>query len=190
MRHSDCPSAFRIPGRAEIMPAIDRKNIQCDTQHRLSHQRLDQRRRRRAAPVCEPNSFRLQRVSLQVPPTVQSGSAKVGASALPRALLSRRRQHDDRPRVALGDRSGHPRHALRPARRFPTARPVRRSSTAQSSRHRLSLGIRHRFDPRWTVMGTVEWSNWSRIGTVNVNQLNGARRWYRWHRSRDAPISI
>ena len=27
-------------------------------------------------------------------------------------------------------------------------------------------------------MGTVEWSNWSRIGTVNVNQLNGgARHW-------------
>lgn len=38
----------------------------------------------------------------------------------------------------------------------------------------VSLGIRHQFDPRWTVMGTVEWSNWSRIGTVNVNQLNGA----------------
>ena len=38
----------------------------------------------------------------------------------------------------------------------------------------VSLGIRHRFDDRWTVMGTVEWSNWSRIGTVNVNQLNGA----------------
>ena len=31
----------------------------------------------------------------------------------------------------------------------------------------VSLGIRHRFDPRWTVMGTVEWSNWSRIGTIN-----------------------
>ena len=37
----------------------------------------------------------------------------------------------------------------------------------------VSLGIRHQFDPRWTVMGTVEWSNWSRIGTVNVNQVNG-----------------
>jgi long-chain fatty acid transport protein len=37
----------------------------------------------------------------------------------------------------------------------------------------VSLGIRHQFDPRWTVMGTVEWSNWSRIGTVNINQLNG-----------------
>ena len=37
----------------------------------------------------------------------------------------------------------------------------------------VSLGIRHQFDPRWTVMGTVEWSNWSRIGTVNVNRVNG-----------------
>ena len=37
----------------------------------------------------------------------------------------------------------------------------------------VSLGIRHQFDPRWTVMGTVEWTNWSRIGTVNINQLNG-----------------
>jgi len=38
----------------------------------------------------------------------------------------------------------------------------------------VSLGVRHRFDERWTVMGTVEWSNWNRIGTVNINQLNGA----------------
>jgi long-chain fatty acid transport protein len=38
----------------------------------------------------------------------------------------------------------------------------------------VSLGIRQRLDPRWTVMGTAEWSNWSRIGTSAVNQLNGA----------------
>jgi long-chain fatty acid transport protein len=38
----------------------------------------------------------------------------------------------------------------------------------------VSLGIRHQFDPRWAVMGTVEWTNWSRVGTVNVNQLGGA----------------
>jgi long-chain fatty acid transport protein len=37
----------------------------------------------------------------------------------------------------------------------------------------VSLGIRHQFDSRWAVMGTVEWTNWSRIGNVNVNQLNG-----------------
>ena len=34
----------------------------------------------------------------------------------------------------------------------------------------VSAGIRHRFDDRWTVMGTAEWTNWSRIGTSIVNQ--------------------
>jgi len=38
----------------------------------------------------------------------------------------------------------------------------------------VSLGIRHQFDSRWTVMGTVEWTHWSRIGNASVNQLNGA----------------
>jgi long-chain fatty acid transport protein len=34
----------------------------------------------------------------------------------------------------------------------------------------VSVGIRHRFDEHWTVMGTAEWTNWSRIGTAVVNQ--------------------
>ncbi len=34
----------------------------------------------------------------------------------------------------------------------------------------VSVGIRHRFDERWTVMGTAEWTNWSRVGTTVVNQ--------------------
>jgi long-chain fatty acid transport protein len=38
----------------------------------------------------------------------------------------------------------------------------------------VSLGIRQRLDPRWTLLGTVEWSNWSRIGTSNVVQPNGS----------------
>jgi long-chain fatty acid transport protein len=38
----------------------------------------------------------------------------------------------------------------------------------------VSLGVRHRLDPAWTVMGTVEWAHWSRIGTSNVNQASGA----------------
>ncbi len=38
----------------------------------------------------------------------------------------------------------------------------------------VSLGIRQRVDPRWTLLGTVEWTNWSRIGTSNISQLNGA----------------
>jgi len=37
----------------------------------------------------------------------------------------------------------------------------------------VSVGIRHRFDDRWTVMGTAEWTNWSRIGTTVVNQAAG-----------------
>ena len=37
----------------------------------------------------------------------------------------------------------------------------------------VSLGIRQRLDPRWTLLGTVEWSNWSRIGTSNITQPNG-----------------
>ncbi|HEY6858763.1 MAG TPA: outer membrane protein transport protein [Pseudolabrys sp.] len=32
----------------------------------------------------------------------------------------------------------------------------------------VSLGIRQRIDPQWTLLGTVEWTNWSRIGTSNV----------------------
>jgi len=34
----------------------------------------------------------------------------------------------------------------------------------------VNVGIRHRFNERWTVMGTAEWTNWSRIGTAVVNQ--------------------
>jgi long-chain fatty acid transport protein len=38
----------------------------------------------------------------------------------------------------------------------------------------VSLGIRQRVDPQWTLLGTVEWTNWSRIGTATVNQGSGA----------------
>jgi long-chain fatty acid transport protein len=38
----------------------------------------------------------------------------------------------------------------------------------------VSLGIRQMLSPQWTVMGTVEWSNWSRIGTAIVTQPSGA----------------
>ena len=37
----------------------------------------------------------------------------------------------------------------------------------------VSAGVRHRFDDRWTVMGTAEWTNWSRIGTSVVSQAAG-----------------
>jgi long-chain fatty acid transport protein len=38
----------------------------------------------------------------------------------------------------------------------------------------VSVGLRHRFDDRWTIMGTAEWTNWSRIGTSVVNQAEPA----------------
>jgi long-chain fatty acid transport protein len=38
----------------------------------------------------------------------------------------------------------------------------------------LSLGIRQRINQAWMVMGTVEWTNWSRIGTSPVYQASGA----------------
>jgi long-chain fatty acid transport protein len=38
----------------------------------------------------------------------------------------------------------------------------------------LNLGVQQKLTPQWTVMGTVEWTNWSRIGTSNVLQPNGA----------------
>ncbi len=33
----------------------------------------------------------------------------------------------------------------------------------------VSLGVRQRLDPRWTLLGTVEWTNWSRIGTSVIS---------------------
>lgn len=38
----------------------------------------------------------------------------------------------------------------------------------------VSLGLRQKINPQLTLLGTVEWSNWSRIGTSNVIQSNGA----------------
>jgi long-chain fatty acid transport protein len=33
----------------------------------------------------------------------------------------------------------------------------------------VSLGIRQQLGPQWTLLGTIEWSHWSRIGTSPVN---------------------
>lgn len=38
----------------------------------------------------------------------------------------------------------------------------------------VSLGVRQRLDSAWTLLGTVEWTNWSRIGTATILQPNGA----------------
>ena len=34
--------------------------------------------------------------------------------------------------------------------------------------------MRQKLSPQWTGLATVEWTNWSRIGTSNVTQPNGA----------------
>jgi long-chain fatty acid transport protein len=38
----------------------------------------------------------------------------------------------------------------------------------------VSLGIRQRVTPQLTLLGTAEWTNWSRIGTSNVLSASGA----------------
>ncbi|HEY0223629.1 MAG TPA: outer membrane protein transport protein [Pseudolabrys sp.] len=38
----------------------------------------------------------------------------------------------------------------------------------------VSLGLRQRLTSQWTALGTIEWSNWSRIGTANILQPSGA----------------
>ena len=38
----------------------------------------------------------------------------------------------------------------------------------------MSLGVRQRVTPQFTLLGTAEWTNWSRIGTSNVLTASGA----------------
>jgi long-chain fatty acid transport protein len=38
----------------------------------------------------------------------------------------------------------------------------------------VSLGVRQQLGPQWTLLGTIEWTNWSRIGTSVVEQPSGA----------------
>lgn len=38
----------------------------------------------------------------------------------------------------------------------------------------LSVGLRQQITPQWAVLGTFEWTNWSRIGTATVLQPNGS----------------
>ena len=47
-------------------------------------------------------------------------------------------------------------------------------STTLNLPETVSVGIRQRLDAQWMLLGTFEWSNWSRIGTSNVLQANGA----------------
>jgi long-chain fatty acid transport protein len=48
------------------------------------------------------------------------------------------------------------------------------ASTTVNLPDMVSLGVRQRIDPQWTLLGTVEWTNWSRIGTSTVTQSSGA----------------
>jgi long-chain fatty acid transport protein len=36
----------------------------------------------------------------------------------------------------------------------------------------VSFGLRQNLTPQWTAMATVEWTDWSRIGTANIFQAN------------------
>ena len=49
-----------------------------------------------------------------------------------------------------------------------TASPTADVSTTLNLPDIVSLGIRQRVNQQLTLLGTVEWSNWSRIGTSNV----------------------
>lgn len=35
----------------------------------------------------------------------------------------------------------------------------------------VSLGVKQKIGPQWSLLGTIEWTNWSRIGTATVNTL-------------------
>jgi len=51
--------------------------------------------------------------------------------------------------------------------------PVTDVSTTVRLPDIVSVGLRQQVGPQLTLLGTVEWSNWSRIGTSNVNRSNG-----------------
>jgi len=42
------------------------------------------------------------------------------------------------------------------------------ASTTLNLPDTVSIGLRQRLSPQWTALATVEWTNWSRIGTSNV----------------------
>lgn len=54
---------------------------------------------------------------------------------------------------------------------FSTPGPV---STELALPDTVTFGLRQKIGPRWTALATLEWSNWSRIGTSTVVHPNGA----------------
>ena len=117
---------------------------------------------RRATPVCRP--------ACKVPSagTGWAYGATAGVTLTPTPTTT----------IGLGWRSalnqkieGEAGYEIADATRL---RPLGSVTTTVDLPDIVSLGIRQRLDPRWTVLGTAEWSNWSRIGTSNILQLNGA----------------
>src|ERR1700742_516043 len=56
----------------------------------------------------------------------------------------------------------------------PLAATTGSASTTVNLPDMVSLGVRQRIDSQWTLLGTAEWTNWSRIGTSTVTQSSGA----------------
>jgi long-chain fatty acid transport protein len=52
---------------------------------------------------------------------------------------------------------------------FPIALPTSNIGTTVNLPDTVSLGLRQRLTPQWTGLATVEWTNWSRIGTSVVS---------------------
>ena len=76
----------RWAGR-DLAPVPPTCIVQCDAEHRLPYQRLAQRRRRRADPICEPNPHPRARSTFRA--CELTSKAMAGVTASPRAPLSR-----------------------------------------------------------------------------------------------------
>ena len=55
-----------------------------------------------------------------------------------------------------------------------TGTPTANVGTTLDLPDTISLGLRQRLTPQWTGLATIEWTNWSRIGTSEVVTSNGA----------------
>ena len=55
-----------------------------------------------------------------------------------------------------------------------TGLPTFAVSTTVNLPDTVSLGLRQRLTSQWTGLATIEWTNWSRIGTATLNTASGA----------------
>ena len=161
------------------------EDLQLDAERRLPDQRLDQRRRRRADPICQGRSCdRSSRQRRSEPASRPGQSAQHRRQRLGLRLHRRRHadadaDHHHRHRLSLGDQPEDQRHADAAGRpaftpAFSTPGSV---NTTLNLPDIVTLGLRQRLDVRnGPLLGTVEWSNWSRIGTVDRATSRTARR--------------